>query len=177
MGVEVDYITSHYHCKVKCFKIVNYKRNEKQRKPAVFSASRKKATQNVKFQVSTAPLCVRVSTRSPYWFSRWQAAQWPRTPIRHRRMGTRSLYLLGRNQSARHQGPPGGRLDALCAGQADACRGARPLYLFSRWQAAQWPGSTSRNSGTDWRHASVAYGHRVWKRQPVGGFMGEGISP
>ncbi len=60
MGVEVDYITSHYHCKVKCFKIVNYKRNEKQRKPAVFSASRKKATQNVKFQVSTAPLCVKI---------------------------------------------------------------------------------------------------------------------
>ena len=172
MEVEVDYITSHYHCKVKCFKIVNYKRNEKQRKPAVFSASRKKATQNVKFQVSTAPLCVKIPLLVQ------QMAGRPMAGHSHPSQTDGDPFpVSARHQSARHQGPPGGRLDALCAGRADACRGARPLYLFSRWQAAQWPGSTSRNSGTDWRHASVAYGHRVWKRQPAGGFMGEGISP
>ena len=27
------------------------------------------------------------------------------------------------------------------------------------------------------RQTSIAYGHRVWKRQPGGGFAGDGMSP
>ena len=44
-------------------------------------------------------------------------------------------------------------------------------------QAAKWFGLISASGGTTSLHASIAQGQRVWKRQPCGGFIGEGTSP
>src|ERR671917_2609826 len=55
---------------------------------------------------------------------------------------------------------------------------ARPALQLMQWQAAtQCSGLTSRHTGSSWPHASVAYGQRLLKRQPEGGFTGEGTSP
>ena len=55
----------------------------------------------------------------------------------------------------------------------------RPAAMSSaKWQATRWPGPISRSSGrsvsqrVSWRN-----GQRVWKRQPAGGFAGDGRSP
>src|SRR4051812_2586908 len=44
-------------------------------------------------------------------------------------------------------------------------------------QAKKGPGSASRHSGSSSAQREAARGHRVRKRQPLGGFMGEGNSP
>src|SRR5450830_1736909 len=46
-----------------------------------------------------------------------------------------------------------------------------------KWQATQWSGSTSLNSGSFTEHTSLAYRHLGWNRQPLGGFTGLGTSP
>ena len=53
----------------------------------------------------------------------------------------------------------------------------RVTYCSKRWHATQCSFSYSLNLGTSCLHLSVAYGQRVWKRQPLGGFIGDGISP
>ncbi len=45
------------------------------------------------------------------------------------------------------------------------------------WQATQWPGATSRHSGTFSAQIFSASQQRVRKRQPEGGFAGLGTSP
>jgi hypothetical protein len=45
------------------------------------------------------------------------------------------------------------------------------------WQAANRFGRTSRICGTSLAQRSVASGQRVRNRQPLGGSIGEGISP
>src|SRR4051812_33644919 len=63
-----------------------------------------------------------------------------------------------------------------------------PLLLLGRivptaissaqWQATRWPPPKSRNGGASVSHrVGCRYGQRVWKRQPEGGFAGEGRSP
>lgn len=47
----------------------------------------------------------------------------------------------------------------------------------AKWQAQQWPGATSLNSGSFSEQMPCAIGQRVWKRQPVGGSSGDGGSP
>ena len=47
----------------------------------------------------------------------------------------------------------------------------------AKWQAQKWPGHTSRSSGRSMEHFFCAIGQRVWKRQPLGGLIGEGGSP
>jgi hypothetical protein len=48
---------------------------------------------------------------------------------------------------------------------------------FTLMQATKCPGVISRNSGRTSAHSSIAIGQRVRKRQPEGGFAGEGTSP
>src|SRR5262249_35990477 len=45
-----------------------------------------------------------------------------------------------------------------------------------KWHATKWPDRISRLWGTSLRQISCAGGHRGWKRQPDGGFTGEGSS-
>src|SRR4029077_10752749 len=59
------------------------------------------------------------------------------------------------------------------AAEADAGR-ARGQY---RWQAVKRSGFTSRQAGSSVRQCGMALGQRGWKRQPVGGLIGLGISP
>src|SRR3972149_7048957 len=47
----------------------------------------------------------------------------------------------------------------------------------TRWQATSRPSASFRRGGSSTRHRSTAMGHRVWKRQPAGGFIGVGTSP
>src|SRR5215213_4843041 len=44
-------------------------------------------------------------------------------------------------------------------------------------QATKWPGRISRNSGRVSAQTASAMGQRVRKRQPEGGFTGDGTSP
>ena len=46
----------------------------------------------------------------------------------------------------------------------------------ARWHATRTSPNGS-SAGTSVRHRSIAYGQRVWKAQPEGGFRGEGSSP
>ena len=46
-----------------------------------------------------------------------------------------------------------------------------------KWQADCWPEERTTSLGSSTAHSSVAFQHRVRKRQPVGGFTGEGTSP
>ena len=52
-----------------------------------------------------------------------------------------------------------------------------PLEIQMWWQAAKWPAPICLNSGSSLPHNSVAKGHLVLKRQPLGGFKGLGTSP
>ena len=52
----------------------------------------------------------------------------------------------------------------------------RPRGGWTRWQATFLP-SASRRSGSIVRQSGIAYGQRVWKRQPEGGSIGLGTSP
>ena len=46
-----------------------------------------------------------------------------------------------------------------------------------KWQAATWPGASSRSTGASVLHCAWARGQRGWKWQPVGGWIGLGTSP
>src|SRR5262249_29878367 len=46
-----------------------------------------------------------------------------------------------------------------------------------KWHAAQCRGECSLNSGSTSEQICCAFQHRVWKRQPLGGFTGLGTSP
>ncbi len=50
-------------------------------------------------------------------------------------------------------------------------------WSSAKWHAQKWPGATSRSSGRSLAQHSLAIGQRVWKRQPLGGSIGEGGSP
>ena len=41
--------------------------------------------------------------------------------------------------------------------------------VYTRMQATQWFGDTSRNGGTSPLHSSMAMGQRVWNTHPEGG--------
>src|ERR1700737_2110242 len=56
----------------------------------------------------------------------------------------------------------------------------RALSSPAKWQAATWPGRPCASSGgsiSEHTPGTRAIGQRVWKRQPLGGLTGEGISP
>lgn len=72
----------------------------------------------------------------------------------------------------------------------------RPTVAFGpvRESQATWPARTARDRSEKWHaaecvseifartgvstlHLACAIGHLVWKAQPLGTFMGEGISP
>ena len=46
-----------------------------------------------------------------------------------------------------------------------------------KWHATYWPAAISRICGSSAAHFSSAFGQRVRKRQPLGGAIGDGISP
>ncbi|MCY1510858.1 hypothetical protein D9M68_452480 [compost metagenome] len=46
-----------------------------------------------------------------------------------------------------------------------------------KWQATSRPSLRRLSDGAEDAQASFAPGQRVWKRQPEGGAIGEGISP
>lgn len=46
-----------------------------------------------------------------------------------------------------------------------------------RWQAVKWCGAASLNSGSCWLQTGITLKQRVWNRQPLGGFAGDGTSP
>src|ERR1700687_4428755 len=56
----------------------------------------------------------------------------------------------------------------------------RALSSPAKWQAATWPARPCATSGgaiSEHTPGARAIGQRVWNRQPLGGFTGEGISP
>ena len=56
---------------------------------------------------------------------------------------------------------------------------SRPSRISSaQWQLTSRPGASSRSTGTSSSHrVSCRHGQRVWNRQPLGGFAGDGRSP
>src|SRR5258705_3486608 len=83
-------------------------------------------------------------------------------------------------RGARFRGELGQASDKRAADTFDAyqaCSAGAAVGGASRWQATRCPASRERSSGSSILQRSNTYGHRVWKRQPVGGLIGLGPSP
>src|SRR5215471_8700857 len=68
-----------------------------------------------------------------------------------------------------------GAVEAPCAGIAPARAGAGTVS--GKWQATTCPGASSLGGGSSFAHRSVARGHLVRNRHPLGGLIGDGGSP
>src|SRR5215472_18428125 len=68
-----------------------------------------------------------------------------------------------------------GAVEAPCAGTAPARAGAGTVS--GKWQATTCPGASSLGGGSSFAHRSVARGHLVRNRHPLGELIGDGGSP
>src|SRR5690242_802597 len=70
-----------------------------------------------------------------------------------------------------------GAVEAPCAGSAPTRAGAGAGTVSGKWQATTCPGASSLGGGSSFAHRSVARGHLVRNRHPLGGLIGDGGSP